>query len=191
MSEIFINKSAFKKFCDKLKQALSKKQDVLKSGTNIKKIRTDVTFSLTTYPEEDLLGDGTFNLHKVSKTGDYRDLNNVPIISLGEFTSLNDGNLQIYKPGIYSFTWVAGYGNHSCLMQIAQILSGYQQTIFVVNRGTYAESSYISDSLETYHRTFANGHWNDWKYKCYVDKEYVDFKLSELDSRISTLENKG
>ena len=63
---------------------------VLTSHQSIKKLKTDNTTAQATSASEDIAGSGTINLHKVSKTGSYSDLNNKPTIP-----TVNNGKLTI------------------------------------------------------------------------------------------------
>ena len=63
---------------------------VLTSHQSIKKLKTDNTTAQATSASEDIAGSGTINLHKVSKTGSYNDLNNKPTIP-----TVNNGKLTI------------------------------------------------------------------------------------------------
>lgn len=63
---------------------------VLTSHQSIKKLKTDNTTAQATSASEDIVGSGTINLHKVSKTGSYSDLNNKPTIP-----TVNNGKLII------------------------------------------------------------------------------------------------
>lgn len=63
---------------------------VITSHQSIKKLKTDNTIAQTPSASEDIAGSGTINLHKVSKTGSYTDLNNKPTIpDVSNFVTLN------------------------------------------------------------------------------------------------------
>lgn len=77
------------------------KQDTLVSGTNIKTISTNNATAQTATASESLLGSGTINLHKVSKTGNYNDLLNKPTIptSFNITANATDGIFDITGTG--------------------------------------------------------------------------------------------
>lgn len=52
--------------------------DIINKDTNINTLNTTNTSSLPTYSNEYIKGTGTINLHKISKTGSYSDLNDKP-----------------------------------------------------------------------------------------------------------------
>ena len=60
----------------------------------IKTLNTTNTAAQATSASETMTGSSTINLHKVSKTGDYNDLNNKPTIP-----TVNNGKLSIQKNG--------------------------------------------------------------------------------------------
>lgn len=74
---------------------------VLTDHLSIKTLKTDNTASQATSASESIAGSGVINLHKVSKTGSYNDLNNKPTIP-----TVSNGTLTIQKNGsnVASFT---------------------------------------------------------------------------------------
>ena len=56
-------------------------KEVFTSHQNIKSINTNNTAAQTVNANEAIAGSGTINLHKVSKTGSYNDLSNIPVIN--------------------------------------------------------------------------------------------------------------
>lgn len=73
----------------------------LTSHQTIKTLNTDNTTTQTTDDNENIVGSGTINLHKVSKTGSYNDLLDKPSIP-----TVNNSTITIQKNGtnIDSFT---------------------------------------------------------------------------------------
>ena len=68
----------------------SENKKVLTGHQSIKSINTNNTTAQTAGTET-IAGSGTINLHKVSKTGSYTDLNDKPTIGNGTFTVQGDG----------------------------------------------------------------------------------------------------
>ena len=56
-------------------------KEVFTSHQSIKSINTNNTAAQTVNANEAIAGSGTINLHKVSKTGSYNDLSNIPVIN--------------------------------------------------------------------------------------------------------------
>lgn len=76
--------------------------DIVNKDIDINTLNTTNTTSLPTYNNESIKGTGTINLHKVSKTGSYDDLNDKPIIP----SAANNGKITIkaYDNEVGSFT---------------------------------------------------------------------------------------
>ena len=56
-------------------------KEVFTSHQSIKSINTNNTAAQSVSANETIAGSGTINLHKVSKTGSYNDLSNIPVIN--------------------------------------------------------------------------------------------------------------
>ena len=76
--------------------------DIINKDISINTLNTTNTSSLPTYNSESIKGTGTINLHKVSKTGSYSDLNDKPTIP----SAANNGKITIkaYDNEVGSFT---------------------------------------------------------------------------------------
>lgn len=76
--------------------------DIINEDISIKTLNTTNTSSLPTNNSESIKGTGTIDLHKVSKTGSYSDLNDKPIIP----SAANNGKITIkaYDNEVGSFT---------------------------------------------------------------------------------------
>lgn len=76
--------------------------DIINKDISINTLNTTNTSSLPTNNSESIKGTGTINLHKVSKTGSYSDLNNKPTIP----SAANNGKITIkaYDNEVGSFT---------------------------------------------------------------------------------------
>lgn len=86
-----------------VKAAIESYPGVNKKGTVTSiKLNTTYTTALSASSTEEISTSGTFNLHKVSKTGSYNDLNNKPIIP-----TVNNGKLTIQKNGTSVATFTA------------------------------------------------------------------------------------
>lgn len=86
-----------------VKAAIESYPGVNKKGTVTSiKLNTTYTTALSASSAEEISTSGTFNLHKVSKTGSYNDLNNKPTIP-----TVNNGKLTIQKNGTSVATFTA------------------------------------------------------------------------------------
>lgn len=86
-----------------VKAAIESYPGVNKKGTVTSiKLNTTYTTALSASSTEEISTSGTFNLHKVSKTGSYNDLNNKPTIP-----TVNNGKLTIQKNGTSVATFTA------------------------------------------------------------------------------------
>ena len=86
-----------------VKAAIESYPGVNKKGTVTSiKLNTTYTTALSASSAEEISTSGTFNLHKVSKTGSYNDLNNKPTIP-----TVNNGKLTIQKNGTNVATFTA------------------------------------------------------------------------------------
>lgn len=86
-----------------VKAAIESYPGVNKKGTVTSiKLNTTYTTALSASSAEEISTSGTFNLHKVSKTGSYNDLNNKPAIP-----TVNNGKLTIQKNGTSVATFTA------------------------------------------------------------------------------------
>lgn len=86
-----------------VKAAIESYPGVNKKGTVTSiKLNTTYTTALSASSTEEISTSGTFNLHKISKTGSYNDLNNKPTIP-----TVNNGKLTIQKNGTSVATFTA------------------------------------------------------------------------------------
>ena len=67
---------------------------IITAHQSIKSLKTDNTESQAVNPNEDIVGVGDINLHKVSKTGSYSDLRNIPT-DIAKIGNLSNPNLLI------------------------------------------------------------------------------------------------
>ena len=68
-------------FDSDVQASLGKADTALQSHQNIKVINTNISAEQPTSNSENISGNGTINFHKISKTGNYNDLNNKPNIT--------------------------------------------------------------------------------------------------------------
>lgn len=78
--------------------------------TEVKVLKTDNTTAQTTSASESIAGSGTINLHKVSKTGSYDDLNDKPTIP-----TVNNGKLSIQGNGTTASEFTANQSGNTTL----------------------------------------------------------------------------
>lgn len=90
-----------------VKAAIESYPGVNKKGTVTSiKLNTTYTSALSASSAEEISTSGTFNLHKVSKTGSYNDLNNKPTIP-----TVHNGKLTIQRNGVQVGTFTADQSN--------------------------------------------------------------------------------
>ena len=131
---------------------LSRGRTFLTAHQSIKSLKTDNTESQAVNPNEDIAGVGDINLHKVSKTGLYSDLRNIPT-DIAKIGNLSNPNLLInpnfainqrgqtsYAGAVYGVDRWKGIGNGITATRVA---NGIQLT-------TSATSNiYIKQIVET------------------------------------------
>ena len=105
--------------------------NIITAHQSIKTLNTTVSTSQSTSASESIAGSGTINLHKVSKTGSYNDLNDKPTIP-----TVNNGKLTIQGASTTASEFTANQSGNTTLNFV-----GSGRTSISASSGTITISS--------------------------------------------------